>query len=332
MSEIPLYKGHSRIDVMPEGSNTGLWYDKFCNRWQSWKMENRKLDWIMTVTGKPAGNAEEIEIALKRRKNLTNKNSGVDIFLRTDGRFVTGLGRNHPVENGFTWHHTLGTPYIPGTSVKGVVRDHARTLMEKDEIELEDINRIFGPDDRRKDGGTGSVIFLDAIPCSPVQLVADVMTPHYGPYYAGGGAVPGDWHDPTPIPFLVVDDGQDFLFGLIPRKEDSDDDIGKVKEWLMEALVESGAGAKTNVGYGRFIHETEKSGGELWLERCGYDITDIEQIGQIVRKWEEEDENRKREIFNEIRNNILDHHWAKPPGRAIKKAINKLKKYSGEIS
>ena len=44
----------------------------------------------------------------------------------TDGRFVTGTGRSHSVENGFAWHPTLGTPYLSGSSVKGMIRARAQ--------------------------------------------------------------------------------------------------------------------------------------------------------------------------------------------------------------
>ena len=34
---------------------------------------------------------------------------------------VTGMGNPHPLESGFTWHPTLGMPYLPGSAV-GLVR------------------------------------------------------------------------------------------------------------------------------------------------------------------------------------------------------------------
>jgi CRISPR-associated protein Cmr6 len=79
------------------------------------------------------------------------------------------------------------------------------------------------------------------------------MTPHYGPYYERS-EVPGDWHSPMPIPFLTVSPGQSFVFALVPRTLSNADrtDCHTAVEWLENALLELGAGAKTAVGYGRF--------------------------------------------------------------------------------
>jgi CRISPR-associated protein Cmr6 len=56
------------------------------------------------------------------------------------------------------------------------------------------------------------------------------------------------------VPFLVVEAGQTFLFGVIPRRQNEEGraDCEQVKAWLNEALAWLGAGAKTAVGYGRF--------------------------------------------------------------------------------
>ncbi|HHX86956.1 MAG TPA: type III-B CRISPR module RAMP protein Cmr6, partial [Firmicutes bacterium] len=134
-------------------------------------------------------------------------------------RFTTGLGLNNPVENGMAWHHNLGVPYLPGSSVKGLVRSWVEQWL--DHSSQDEINRIFGPrgtrDNEEPIKGVGSIIFFDALPVTPVRLAADVMTPHYQKYYSGSEP-PGDWQDPNPIPFLTVDEGQAFLFAVAPRK------------------------------------------------------------------------------------------------------------------
>jgi len=107
-------------------------------------------------------------------------------------------------------HQSLGTPYLPGSSVKGIVRSYAKVCKKSGRSH----QPIFGPRGAASPS-VGSVIFLDAIPIDPVQLKLDVMTPHYGPYYQGNEP-PADWHNPVPVPFLVVDSRQDFLFGLLP--------------------------------------------------------------------------------------------------------------------
>jgi CRISPR-associated protein Cmr6 len=268
---LPLYEINSTIVFDFQESNAGLWYDKFCSKWcmdpsreglKRWSMEsfesiNPKMDWISSVVRKGndtkrVGSKSLLNEFRARRERFLKELVQKPIYLKTVGPFVTGLGRNHPVENGFAWHHTLGVPYLPGSSIKGVVRSWALSwhLQPKD-----DIIRIFGPRDS-KDHSVGSVIFLDALPIKPVQLKVDIITPHYGPYYQDEGQKPpADWYSPIPVPFLAVDSDQEFIFGLIPRRSNNPkdiDDCSKANEWLVDALKDLGAGAKTSVGYGRF--------------------------------------------------------------------------------
>ena len=118
----------------PDG-HAGLWFDKFCNQWQvrddSWTMSsqdkasNPKLDWIRTVADCPIGIREQLDESTLRLTRLIHRRGGRVAVFTAEARFVTGLGRSHPVENGFAWHPTLGTPYLPGSSVKGLVRSWA---------------------------------------------------------------------------------------------------------------------------------------------------------------------------------------------------------------
>lgn len=251
-----------------EAGHAGLWFDKFCNTWTpEWKLDSpAKLKWIQTVASaeKRVGSAALLKEHASRLASLTKALGGRAAFFKTNGRFATGLGREHPIENGFAWHPTLGAPYLPGSSVKGLVRAWARVLLENGNVDAATERRIFGGE---RSEHVGSVIFFDAIPIKPVQLEADVMTPHYGPYYQGkkddNGQPhpPADWHSPKPIPFLTVSSGQSFLFGIAPRTSSDADrqDCEKVAQWLPEALQTLGAGAKAAVGYGRFVPDPESA-------------------------------------------------------------------------
>ena len=268
----------------PKHANTGLWYDKFCNQWcknrknkgiEAWSLKsfkegtneiNPKFDWIKTVIGN-CGDSNLLKEYTDRLAALADQRGGGSRVFSSLYRFVSGLGREHPVENGFAWHHTLGVPYLPGSSVKGMLRSYLATWVETDKAE---IKRIFAPRQWKDEQGIrhdtehaiGSVIFLDAMPIAPVPLQADVMTPHYGPYYQdkNGLTAPGDWHSPNPIPFLTVGEGAKFLFAVLPRTGSGRDkeDCGKVLGWLAEALKTIGAGAKTAIGYGRFQRDEEE--------------------------------------------------------------------------
>ena len=67
--------------------------------------------------------------------------------------------------------------------------------------------------------------------------------------------VPADWHNPVPIPFLVVKEGG-FLFSIAPRNsldEEAKAGLPDVMLALSNALDYMGAGAKTATGYGRML-------------------------------------------------------------------------------
>lgn len=255
----PLHRDSQTASFQSATSNTGLWYDKFCNAWHgpSWtrfdQIKVAKLDWIQTVTRQPVGSSQRLTELSTRQATLAKSLGGQSLVLTTATRFATGLGREHPVENGFAWHHSLGTPYLAGSSVKGLLRAFVREWIDGGQT-LAD--QIFGND---RPFHVGELICFDAIPTQPVQLEADVMTPHYGPYYQGKEA-PGDWHSPTPIPFLVVAKEQPFQFAFAPRRsatlatkpDGSPVTIDTVTTWLRDALHWLGAGAKTNTGYGVF--------------------------------------------------------------------------------
>ena len=72
---------------------------------------------------------------------------------RSIAPFATGLGNEHPLENGFAFLNPYGLPYLPGSGVKGVVRRAAEELAHKDysrmsdepcEWSLSDVWRLFG--------------------------------------------------------------------------------------------------------------------------------------------------------------------------------------------
>ncbi len=252
----PLYGSASRAtSTCPTAAHVGLWYDKFCDRWtgQWLAPEVRKPDWIRTIAGgRPIGDASSLGDFARRQQNLIELIKGRSIPLQTESRFVTGLGREHPVDNGFAWHPTLGTPYLPGSSIKGTIRSWA-SQWEDDDARRASLDEILGCETRGEDRSAqaGTVIILDAIPIRPLRIELDVRTPHSGEYYQEGKP-PGDWISPTPIPFLVVAEGAQFQFAFAPRTITGREHLATVEIWLQEALQWLGAGAKTAVGYGRF--------------------------------------------------------------------------------
>ena len=133
-----------------------LWFDKFCDRWRikedaSWSMTSGKdgegggpkLEWIKTLTSNRVGVQDEIEVYASRLARLVERRKGRYGVFVSESRFVTGLGRSHPVENGFAWHPTLGTPCLPGSSIKGAVRAWAK-LNATPPVSRETVHRLFG--------------------------------------------------------------------------------------------------------------------------------------------------------------------------------------------
>ncbi len=263
---LPLYKqAHKNEPKRHSDSNLGLWYERFFNQYaydiekkEPWKVAaTAKSAWINAVIPNKCGDDDLLKQHRNRLMRLIESCSGGYEVFKTDWHFVTGLGLNHPVENGFSWHPTLGVPYLSGSAAKGLLKawmEQWGGLDEKPEW--------FGVQDK-----VGDLIFFDALPTEPVELTLDVMTPHMDKWYELGGEiksvenepekVPADWHNPVPVPFLAVKKGS-FLFALASRTKD-EKNVTEAFEELEKALEILGAGAKTAAGYGRFDYDVEKT-------------------------------------------------------------------------
>ena len=241
----------------PHKGHAGLWYEKYCNTWRDdpfWTLKATsdtapKLDWVKTVTGTGYVKVPGEELLAEhheRLQRLCKAPDGLQLTFKTTSRLVIGIGQDHPVENGFLWHPTLGLPYIPGSSIKGMLRNWVLGWTDCDG------HKPWFESD--KDKGAGQLIFLDALPSDVPQLEADVITPHYGPYYRDPlTQPPADWHSPVPTPFLTVAAGTEFVVRIIQRRSKPDDpfDFTPVKQALIDAFDILGIGAKTAVGFGR---------------------------------------------------------------------------------
>ncbi len=282
---LPLYseaQPHGQELDRDTSANMGLWFDRFFNGYnhnfseisKPTDLKEVKKQWIHTLD-RHAGKEEQLESFAKNQCRLIHSLGGLCQEYRTEGRFITGMGNSHPIENGLSWHFTLGVPYLPGSAVKGLVR--AWVEQWQDEIEESKKRQLltwFGSEDKEpgpeQNQQAGEIIFYDAIPINPVKLHIDIMTPHMGKWYEKGGditnvddspeAVPADWHDPVPIKFLSMDKGAEFLFSIAPRqpKSWSVDSLTEVIQVLNMALEWLGAGAKTALGYGQMV-QTGKS-------------------------------------------------------------------------
>lgn len=274
---IPLYRDHGvpsgqgqTRDRRLVGAHPGLWFERFFNQYDDDYVvketaKSEFLKGLKSLNGDDGvcGKTSALQQAWKQRKGLLEACSGEMLILRGTWHFVTGLGSPHPVENGLLFHPTLAVPYLPGSSVKGLVRAWIeRQLPDAQPL----LRQLFGSEDKdpgraQADFIAGEIIFFDALPLKPVHLVVDTMTPHMGGWYEKGassdanqpGNVPADWHDPIPVPFLAI---RDLILAVsfAPRLQHAQTPtlMKIVHRALQDALTYAGAGAKTAAGYGGF--------------------------------------------------------------------------------
>lgn len=249
-------------------ANSGLAYGKFVDLW-TWNgtdftLGENKAKWVNRFA-RNVGQPGEIKRAAEAMRRLVQARGGRCVEMTTTSPFLTGIGLSHPIENGFLWHHTLGVPYLPGSSVKGLVRNWAEhwMAMEGNNDPEREVRRIFGPLPKQA-LAMGALVFFDVLPLGPVQLMAEVMTPHDDGWRIDEGIrvpgsdqkrivkTPSDWVTPRPIPFLAAAPGNDFLFGFAPARGGHPKDVEAALAWIGDALDWLGAGAKTASGFGRF--------------------------------------------------------------------------------
>jgi CRISPR-associated protein Cmr6 len=211
--------------------------------------------------------------------------------------FTTGLGNEHPLENGFSFLNPYGLPYLPGSGVKGVVRQAARELAsgawpdahgwddtpryefpspddEEPAPKLSCAEVLFGREtaEGETDHFRGVLTFWDVIPMiSDNSLLVEIMTPHQSHYYqqkpVAGSITPHDSGQPNPICFLTVPPGSKFVFHVdcdLVRLKRLALDLTENERWkeLLRAAFEHafqwlGFGAKTAVGYGAMQAQPE---------------------------------------------------------------------------
>lgn len=184
---------------------------------------------------------------------------GLRISTTSTAPFATGLGNEHPIENGFAFLTPYGLPYLAGSGVKGILRRAMQELCA-DGVEGfsgEAINALFGPEtvNKPEDAQRGALDFWDVFP-HPAggRLVVEIMTPHFGKYYQGSDT-PHDSGQPVPDSFLAVPAKSEFDFHVVcqPSRLPAhlqtqwrsllDQTFAHAFEWV-------GFGAKTSVGYG----------------------------------------------------------------------------------
>jgi CRISPR-associated protein Cmr6 len=187
----------------------------------------------------------------------------ISLKARLVSPFISGLGSGHPNETGMILDRNTGCPFLPASSVKGVLRlAYAVNLAAKDpslikqegehkgEIDDHELRKYFGDTDTR-----GQLCFLDAYPLDTPDITTDIMNPHYGKYYMQTEPrYPVETESPVPVKFLAVESGCEFVFRLfiLPPASLADSDIAEIHAMFTTAFSRIGFGGKTAIGYGRF--------------------------------------------------------------------------------
>lgn len=188
-------------------------------------------------------------LTMLRMRQRAVADAGVDALLRLEARavapFTTGLGNEHPLENGFAFLSPYGLPYLAGSGVKGVLRRAAQELqllaqggwgnagtfrlqIGKKSVDLDAVEVLFGREsgdldavealfghESGDDGPLhvrGTLTFWDVLPqLAGDTLLLDVMTPHQS-HYLQDKEAPHDSGKLNPITFLTVPPDSAFTF------------------------------------------------------------------------------------------------------------------------
>lgn len=184
---------------------------------------------------------------------------------------LIGLGNSHnlalegAVKCGFSFDYTTGLPYLPGSSLKGVLRSYfpgsekkeaiaegkagfIQSLLPETKLEMEELleleQRIF----------ENGMVFLGAYP--DIRKNAKLMAMDYITKHE-------ELKNPVPVALIKVRPGVPFRFcfalwdiTLSSGKNIPKEDLLKLFRGI---ILTMGVGAKTNTGYGRFQEPAERT-------------------------------------------------------------------------
>ena len=255
------------------------------------------------------------------------------VVLKLEARLFIGLTGGGMLETGCAIGHGHGTPYVPGSSVRGVVNAHARERLGSTEDGKAIRDELFGAPatEAWPAGLSGLIIFHDAwwAPGSAERpLTPEIVTTHHPGYYGSDGSTPAtDFDSPVPNARIAVHGA--FLFVI----EGPAEWLGLAERMLVAALSTRGAGARTRTGYGRF----ETRGAAEAAPRCEWVDATIAELAHeykakeeavlrgrhLAQAWERiEDPALKSEAFSDIRRRWQERGWWDDPprGKSVQEA------------
>lgn len=247
-----LYRG----DHPPDG-NLSLVWDRYALLWDRTsrhtpvKSEQRTPWLAVFVDAWWTAKARREPLLLERLARLGRIAEGED--LTATFSFATGLGAEHASENGLLFDPILGVPWLPGSSVKGLLRAAARALGD-------DPTSLLGSDPPgigEAEGTTpGRVSLLGALPTAWPKLRVEIINPHHPAYQEtqrSRESTPASLtEEPKPTTFLAIAAGTTMRFFWREPRPLSPEDRATLRLWLRVGLEHLGVGAKTASGMGHF--------------------------------------------------------------------------------
>jgi len=306
------------INHSPVTSNVRAIWQARQSRCDSWHLLLDKFSYQPAQAAVNQGESPKHNALLKIRETYSNARQNLTIAVERQTRFLARLaeqygnrfhrltlvnssrlllhlGRSNVLENiGIYCERITGLPIIPGSAVKGVLSTWA--CWEGNEAALYSPNaagdvtletnrasfnadavRIFGDNSDSGSTAAGEIVFIGAFPMIPPVLELDIVTPHT--------RANGIDQNPVPSPFLAIKPGTPWSFAFIAKSRNGRDTSGlleTVTRWLTEALDQSGLGAKTAAGYGRFMNA--KTWDEATLTPTGMAQKKAAEVKQIEKE------------------------------------------------
>ncbi len=284
IAAVPEYLGNDFKSASP-----ALRFGMYLKLWGvDWKKPNDKRPALGDAISLNSSDRNAMNAFTHRQRALFEQTgaNGLQLMSTSIAPFTTGLGNEHPLENGFAFINPYGLPYLPGSGVKGVLRRSAEELAHEAFFKdghwtLPAIWHLFGFEERGLHV-RGALQFWDVMPQTKSdRLAVEIMTPHYSHYYKerehGGGESPHDSGGPNSILFLTVPPDSSFTFHVVcdqQRLERTAPELAEDGAWkkLLKRAFEHafdwlGFGAKTAVGYGAM--KRDRAGEERAQEEQG---------------------------------------------------------------
>jgi CRISPR-associated protein Cmr6 len=189
----------------------------------------------LVSAGEPCGRWETVSVK-KRERNRDGTWRSYEIDSRPEDKREVG-------EN---WQALRELPlygYIPGSSIRGVVRTWINSCSPELVSRMEDLLGVQEGDKIR----SGKIIFLDAFPEQPTKLSLDIVNPQqkFQVYHDGQG---------TPLSLYTLGNGEKeipiriAIQGISAKA--TEEDVKEVWSWVEQALNSQGVGSRTASGYG----------------------------------------------------------------------------------